>query len=126
MKKNTKTKQNKELTSSPEQPAVERQYPFNLARRRANQSLGIQELLALLRREAPGFYSLAEVVGKWVWIQFQDKQPADVTRALAEFGFHWNRLRQTWQHRCGTQADHKDFDPRKRYRSHFAADEKAA
>ncbi len=72
MKKNTKTKQQKEPASSSEQVAVENQTPFDLTRRRANQSLGTQELLALLRKEAPQFYSLAEVVGKWVWIEFQD------------------------------------------------------
>src|SRR6187402_3345592 len=100
MKKNTKAKQNEELESRPEQPGAEKQSPFDLARRRTNQALGTQELLALLRQEAPQFYSLAEVVGKWVWIQFPEKQPAEVTKALAEFGFHWNRIRQTWQHPC--------------------------
>jgi len=53
-------------------------------------------LLALLRRETPRFFELA-IVGKWAWIQFAEKQPNEVTRVLAELGFHWNRARQTWQ-----------------------------
>jgi hypothetical protein len=65
------------------------------------------------------------VVGKWVWIQFSDKQPPTITSVLAELGFHWNSTRQAWQHPCGTiQRERAAFDPRKRYRSYFAADAK--
>ena len=68
---------------------------------------------------------LAEVVGKWVWIQFAGKQPFRVTQVLAELGFHWNNTRQTWQHPCGTISDERaTYDPRKRYGSYFAADVK--
>ena len=84
-------------------------------------------MLALLRTEAPRFFELAEVVGKWVWIQFERKQPSEVTSVLAELGFHWNNTRQTWQHPCGTIADERaNFDPRKRYGSYFAADRMTA
>ncbi|MDD5139538.1 MAG: hypothetical protein PHY43_04660 [Verrucomicrobiales bacterium] len=70
---------------------------------------------------------MAEVVGKWVWIQFSDKQPPTVTRVLAELGFHWNNTRQTWQHPCGTIPDERaTYDPRQRYGSYFAADLKPA
>jgi hypothetical protein len=63
------------------------------------------------------------VVGKWVWVQFDGKQPATVTNVLSELGFHWNNTRQAWQHPCGTIADERaDYDPRKRYGSYFAAD----
>ena len=67
---------------------------INFARRRVNRSLETEKLLALLRREAPRFFGLAEVVGKWVWIRFELKHPNEVTRVLAELGFHWNRSRQ--------------------------------
>jgi hypothetical protein len=44
-----------------------------------------------------------------------------VRQKLAELGFHWNNVRQTWQHPCGTPAlDGTDYDPRRRYAS-FAA-----
>lgn len=96
---------------------------IDLALRRANRALDTEKLLALLKSETPKFFAVAEVVGKWVWIQFTDKQPSEVTRILAELGFHWNNNRQTWQHPCGTIADERaDYDPRKRYDSYFAAD----
>ena len=68
---------------------------INTIRRHANRALNTEKLLALLRSEAPNFFELAEVVGKWVWIQFDGKQPAIVTTALSEFGFHWNNARQS-------------------------------
>jgi len=37
----------------------------------------------------------------------------------------WNNARQAWQHPCGTiRKERATFDPRKRYRSYFAADMK--
>jgi hypothetical protein len=46
---------------------------------------------------------------------------------LAELGFHWNNTRQTWQHPCGTRTvERASDDPRKRYGSSFAADQKPA
>ena len=100
---------------------------INLARRKANQRLKTDRLLALLRKETPNFFALAEVVGQWVWIQFADKQPPTVTSVLAELGFHWNRKRQSWQHPCGLFRDQSvTFDPRKKYGSYFAANQKPA
>ena len=100
---------------------------INLALRRKNRKLETEKLLALLRSKTPDFFELAEVVGKWVWIQFSDKQPPTVTRVLAELGFHWNNTRQTWQHPCGTLPDERaTYDPRQRYGSYFAADLKPA
>ena len=99
--------------------------PASCARRRVNRALDTDTLLLVLRREAPGLFALAEVVGKWVWIQFAEKQPSRVTRVLAEFGFLWNRTRQSWQHPCGLNRDvAATFDPHKRYGSYFAADVK--
>ena len=96
---------------------------IDFARRRANRQLGTQDLLALLRSEAPRFYELAEVVGKWVWIQFTEKQPSDITARLAEFGFHWNNKRQVWQHPCGpVTVDASPDDPRAKYGSVHPAD----
>ena len=100
---------------------------INWARRNANRVLNTEALLALLRKETPNFFELAEVVGKWVWIQFAEKQPPTVTAVLSELGFHWNRKRQSWQHPCGLFRDQSaPFDPRKKYGSYFAADVKPA
>ena len=73
---------------------------INTARRQANRALNTDRLLALLRRETPKFFELAEVVGKWVWIQFDGKQPVTITSVLSELGFHWNNTRQAWQLRA--------------------------
>ena len=100
-----------------ERPALP---PINFARRRANRELSTESVLALLQKEAPSFFSLAEVVGKWVWVTFTDKQPREVTAVLAELGFHWNNKRQVWQHPCGKETQTPfDGDPRERYGSTF-------
>jgi hypothetical protein len=125
-KKNTMktyTIKNSEAQNRPEQSGTDNRPKINLKRRFANRSLNTEKVLALLRSEAPNFFAAAEVVGKWVWIQFDGKQPAFVTSALSELGFHWNNKRQSWQHPCGTIVDDRaNYDPRQRYGSYFAAD----
>lgn len=111
------------LRSRPEQLNTEARPRIDFALRRVNRALDTGKLLLLLRRDAPELFELAEVVGRWVWIRFEDKQPPLITRYLAELGFHWNSHRQSWQHPCGTLAEERaDYDPRKRYGSYFAAD----
>src|SRR4029077_15577596 len=128
----TKTQQLKGLPSRPEQLSTDKAgenqlTPIDFERRRANRRLSKDRLLALLRSEAPRFFELAEVVGKWVWIRFSEKQPREITAALAELGFHWNGDRQSWQHPCGTiPGKSATYDPRQRYGSYFAADAMAA
>jgi hypothetical protein len=95
---------------------------IDFSRRNRNRGLPTELLLRLIRREAPEFWELAEVVGRWVWIQFDDRQPRQITTALSEYGFHWNNRRQVWQHPCGTIAASSSQDPRRRYRSYFPAD----
>jgi hypothetical protein len=110
-----------ELQSRPEPLSTEIRAKIDFTKRRLNRSLNTWRLLNLLRCSAPQMFSRAEVVGKWVWIQFQVEPPAAVRQRLAEFGFHWNSVRQTWQHPCGTPAlEGANYDPRKRYGS-FAA-----
>ena len=123
MKTNTNTKSG--LKSRTEQLNTARSglARINFARRRVNRSLDTETLLAVLRGSTPRFFELAEVVGRWVWIQFADRQPNEVTRILAELGFHWNDARRAWQHPCGLyRHEAASFDPRKKYGSYFAAD----
>jgi hypothetical protein len=115
------------LLNRPEQSSTESRPKIDMKLRRVNRRLQTEKLLALLREETPRFFELAEVVGKWVWIQFTEKQPSEITSVLAELGFHWNNTRQTWQHPCGTiPLKGATYDPRDRYGSYFAADQKAA
>ena len=101
---------------------VDARAKIDMARRYQNRSLPTESLLNLIRREAPDFWRMAEVVGKWVWISFDDRQPCRITAALSELGFHWNNRRQAWQHPCGTVAASSNKDPRRIYRNYFPAD----
>ena len=100
---------------------------IDMKRRNANRALNTDRLLDVLRTETPNFFDIAEVVGKWVWIQFSDKQPPTVTSVLAELGFHWNNKRQSWQHPCGEYRDKRGtVDPHQKYASYFPADQSHA
>ncbi len=122
MKTNTEKNTKSGLLSRPEPLSNANRKPIDFSLRRANRSLETARLLALLESEAPKFFGLAEVVGKWVWIQFADKQPAAVTRVLAELGFHWNNARKAWQHPCGLFREKAlPIDPRQKYGSYFAS-----
>src|ERR1700728_4584933 len=127
MKTNTNSKSKSGLKSRPEPLSTGNLSKINLALRRTNRSLDTEKLLGLLRSQNPRFFALAEVVDKWVWIQFSGKQPAQVARVLAELGFHWNNTRQTWQHPCGIyRFERANYDPRRRYGSYFPADNQTA
>jgi hypothetical protein len=119
----TKTQNQKSgLKSRPEQLNTKQLPKIDFALRYANRALNTESVLALLRKETPSFFDVAEVVGKWIWIQF-----GEIRQQLAQLGFHWNNTRQSWQHPCGTIADERaNYDPRKRYGSYFAADRIAA
>ncbi len=95
---------------------------LDFAKRHANRQLPTEAVVSLLRTNAPDFFALAEVVGQWVWVRFADRQPRQITRQLAELGFHWNNQRQAWQHPCGhfTRTP-SSYDPRRRYGSYFPA-----
>jgi hypothetical protein len=116
MKTNTEKKTKSGLLNRPE-PVSKRLLPqIDFALRRVNRALPTEKVLALMKDEAQAFFESAEVVGRWVWIKFDDKQPQAVTRSLAELGFNWNQKRQTWQHPCGEFPRHRaTYDPRKRY-----------
>jgi len=107
MKTNTNKNQNAKAQSRPEQLSTDNRPKINFKRRFANRALDTQKLLTLLGNEFPNFFKLAEVVGKWVWIQFEGKQPVEIISTLSELGFHWNNTRQAWQHPCGTITDRR-------------------
>src|SRR5580658_3186678 len=53
-----------------------------------NRGLSTAKVLDMLYHETPRFWELCQVVGKWVWIEFAQKQPRYVTAELAQLGFH--------------------------------------
>ena len=99
---------------------------IDMAKRTANRQLATRDLLALLRSEAPSLYEVAQVVGKWDWVQFSEKQPLEVTSVLAQLGLHWNNKRQVWQHPCGVLTEGSPDAPREKYGTLFAADAQPA
>ena len=115
-------------SSTPAQPEKkDNRLPIDTEARKKNRTLPTPKVLELLKTRNPGLFNLAEVVGKWVWIQFDQKQPVTVTSVLSELGFHWNNKRQSWQHPCGIFRDRSvTIDPRKKFGSYFAADVKPA
>ena len=95
-------------------------------KRAENRQLPTERVLELLKRWMPRQWELAEVVGKWIWIQFSEPPAEPVRQELSQLGFHWNTKRQAWQHPCGQFTSGTPKNPREKYGSHFAADLKAA
>jgi len=89
-----------------------------------NRELPTQTVLELLKAQLPRQYELAEIVGKWVWLEFPKASHRAATNTLARLGFHWNQRRCVWQHPCGACAPFASHpqDPRTKYGSYFAAD----
>jgi len=100
--------------------------PIDTAARMKNRTLPTEKILNLLLNKQPELYRLAEVVGKWVWVQFKEQPAAEIRQTLAQLGFHWNRERQAWQHPCGQFRLRGFQDPHEKYASYYPADHKAA
>ena len=114
-------------TASNQTERKDNRLPINREQRKKNRTLSTPNVLNLLIAKLPDVYRLAEVVGKWVWVQFSEVPAAEIRKELAQLGFHWNRGRQSWQHPCGLNCDEAALlDPRKIYRSYFPADVKPA
>lgn len=71
-----------------------------------------------------GLSDHAEVVGKWVWVEFEAKPGIDIIAGLKAAGFHWNRKRECWQHPCGHHSLHSPADSwylKSKYGAHHVA-----
>ena len=95
--------------------------PIDGEKRRRNRRLNTDGVLNMMVGAVPEVYRLAEVVGRWVWVQFSEIPAAEIRQKLSQIGFHWNRHRQAWQHPCGLSRPASSYDPRKRYGSYFPA-----
>jgi hypothetical protein len=85
------------------------------------QGLPTPKVLNALLNSLPDVYRTAEVVGKWVWVQFKEQPAAEIRQQLAQLGFHWNRDRQAWQHPCGKFSAGSQQDPHEKYSSYQPA-----
>lgn len=72
-------------------------------------------LLSRLRTEIPEVFEQAQVVGRWVWLEFHTPPLRTIREKLKELGFHWNHNRRCWQHPCGVHRRHSSSDPRDKY-----------
>ena len=124
MKTYTNSVSDLELQNRTAQRIEGKLHRIDFRRRFYNRGLSTAKVLDILYRETPRFWELCQVVGKWVWIQFEQKQPRTVTAELSQLGFHWNHRRQVWQHPCGkfNPFGSHPTDPRAKYRSYFPAD----
>lgn len=101
--------------------------PIDGEARKQNRVLPTPKVSGLLQTQLPDAYRLAEVVGKWIWVHFENTPAAEIRQQLAQLGFHWNRERQAWQHPCGQfSSTGSTTDPREKYSSHFPAAAQAA
>ena len=122
--------QNTAAAQAPSTPAqTERQdqrLPIDREQRTKNRTLPTPKVLNQLFTTLPDVYRLAEVVGKWVWVQFKETPAAEIRQQLAQLGFHWNGQRQAWQHPCGNYSLGSRNDPHEKYSNYFPADMRAA
>jgi len=54
-------------------------------------------------------------------VRFTEQPAAEVRQQLAQFGFHWNRERQAWQHPCGKFSVGSQADPHEKYSTYRPA-----
>ena len=107
---------------APAQPErKDNRLPIDSEARKANRTLPTPKVLTLLHQQLPAAYRLAEVVGKWIWVQFKEQPTAEIRQTLAQLGFHWNRERQAWQHPCGQFSLGSQADPHEKYSSYHPA-----
>jgi hypothetical protein len=95
-----------------------------LVRHCANRKLSTEAVLNYLRTKLPQQYGLAEVVGRWVWLDVSPTRKPGLANVLWALGFHWNQRRRVWQHPCGKfdPTGSHPTDPRTKYRCYFPAD----
>ena len=98
--------------------------PSSVSKHQANRGLPTEAVLNSLRTKLPQQYNLAEVVGKWVWLDVSPVHKPALAKMLWTLGFHWNQRRGVWQHPCGKFDPLGSYptDPRAKYRSYYPAD----
>jgi hypothetical protein len=98
--------------------------PSSVSKHHANRGLSTDAVLNYLRARLPRQYEVAEVVGKWVWLDVSPSRKPNLASLLWALGFHWNQRRHVWQHPCGKfdPLGSHPTDPRTKYRSYFPAD----
>jgi hypothetical protein len=76
---------------------------------------GALALLDRMKSELPEVWNRAEVVGKWVWLEFNVAPLQEIRGKLKALGFHWNARRKCWQNPCGIPVSRSGRDPKQIY-----------
>lgn len=53
----------------------------------------------------------AELVGRWVWLKFDQKPSKETRDKIKAVGFRWSRRRGKWAHNCGHPTTRSNGDP---------------
>jgi len=117
----TNTEASAPATAPEQTERKDNRLPIDSEARKQNRTLPTPKVLSLLHQQLPDVYRLAEVVGKWVWVRFQECPCGTHRQQLAQLGFHWNRERQAWQHPCGQFSLSSSADPHEKYSSYYPA-----
>jgi len=79
-------------------------------------------LLERIKNEMPGIWGQAQVMGKFVWLEFSISPLQKVRARLKKLGFRWNSGRTCWQHPCRVHQPRSGHDPHLEYPILPAAD----
>ena len=58
---------------------------------------------------------IAELVGCWVWVSFDEKPDEETRKLLKDAGFRWVRKRGKWAHNCGRPCRSSKSNPWDKY-----------
>jgi len=67
----------------------------------------------------------ADIVGRWVWVKFEEKPSTETRTLLKDYGFRWSKRRGEWAHNCGHPTKPGHCIPREKYTVQHIEDEKA-
>ena len=87
---------------------------IDLDARALNRALPQGEVLDMIRF-FPQILAAAQIVGRWLWVEFPTAPEPNTRATLAQLGFHWNNKRQLWQHPCGPMTPASPDEPRAKY-----------
>ncbi len=77
----------------------------------------IAELIEFCKKN----HFVAELVGCWVWVSFDEKPDEEARKLLKEAGFRWVRKRSKWAHNCGKPCRSSKGNPWEKYEHQYVS-----
>ncbi len=62
---------------------------------------------------------IAELVGCWVWVSFDEKPEPEIRNTLKSAGFRWVKKRGKWAHNCGRPCRSSKGNPWEKYEHQY-------